>query len=104
MGVEAGRRVCGVGTRTYDGPREADLMSEQALMPTIASATAPTACDRASTPGPATSPPSDTRFGVFAAVDDGEVTRIRNIRYARAERFAPPVAGRARPARGIRPA
>jgi para-nitrobenzyl esterase len=33
----------------------------------------------------------DTRFGVFAAVDDGEVTRIRNIRYARAERFAPAV-------------
>ncbi|MDR6905151.1 para-nitrobenzyl esterase [Agromyces sp. 3263] len=33
----------------------------------------------------------DTRFGVFAAVDDGEVTRIRNIRYAVAERFAPPV-------------
>ena len=33
----------------------------------------------------------ETPFGVFAAVDDGEVTRIRNIRYARAERFAPPV-------------
>ena len=26
-----------------------------------------------------------------AAVDDGEITRIRNIRYARAERFAPPI-------------
>ena len=33
----------------------------------------------------------ETPFGVFAAVDDGKVTRIRNIRYARAERFAPPV-------------
>ena len=33
----------------------------------------------------------ETPFGVFAAVDDGEVTRIRNIRPPRAERFAPPV-------------
>ncbi len=32
-----------------------------------------------------------TEFGEFAAVDDGEITRIRNIRYARAERFAPPI-------------
>jgi len=32
-----------------------------------------------------------TEFGEFAAVDDGEVTRIRNIRYARAERFTPPI-------------
>ena len=32
-----------------------------------------------------------TEFGEFTAVDDGEITRIRNIRYARAERFAPPV-------------
>ena len=33
----------------------------------------------------------DTPFGEFAAVGDGEVTRIRNIRYARAERFAAPI-------------
>ena len=33
----------------------------------------------------------ETPFGEFAAVDDGEVTRIRNIRYAGAERFAAPV-------------
>ena len=44
----------------------------------------------------------ETEFGEFAAVDDGEITRIRNIRYARAERFAPPIPVEPDPSRGIR--
>ena len=45
--------------------------------------------ERALWPGDLTT--VQTPFGEFAAVDDGEITRIRNIRYARAERFAPPI-------------
>ena len=34
----------------------------------------------------------ETPFGAFTAIADGGVVRVRNVRYARAARFAPPVA------------
>src|SRR4029453_14974726 len=86
-GLRGGTHGVEPRTRTYDGAREGGRMRDHAGNAGHR--------DGASRPGEYSWPGDlttiETEFGEFAAVDDGEITRIRNIRYARAERFAPPI-------------